>query len=129
MKYKSWTVGDIERFLKKIAAKAGVSVDGIPVSISKRMSRTMGYCYYIVKDGNIKTTDFKFAKCLVDGTYPEDIVKEVIIHEYAHHYINTKTNKNQKHNKLFKETCRMLGISDETYFQHAKTYEKKSSYI
>ena len=76
MKYKSWTMDDIEQFLRKIAAKAGVSVDGIPVSISKRMSRTMGCCYYIVKDGNIKTTDFKFAKCLVDGRYPEYVVEE-----------------------------------------------------
>lgn len=126
MKYKSWTVNDIERSLKNIAKKAGISVDGIPVSISKRMSRTMGCCYYIVEDGKIRTTGFKFANCLVDGTYPENVVKEAIIHEYAHHYINTKTNKSQKHNDLFKSTCKMLGISDDVYFKYSEIYKIKS---
>lgn len=123
MKYKNWNVDEIKQFLNDTAKKAGVSVDGLPVSISKRMSSTKGACYYEIKDGNYKSTEFKFAKCLVDGTYPEYVVKEIIIHEYAHHYINTKTNKNQGHNKQFKETCRMLGIPDETYFKYSEIYE------
>lgn len=125
MKYKIWTVNDIQEVLDNVADKSEISVDGIPIIISGRMTRVKGCCCYRIKDKKLVTTKFKFAKQLVNGTYPEHIVKEVIIHEYAHHYINTKTNKSQKHNKLFKETCRMLGISDETYFQYGEIYEQK----
>ena len=125
-KFKSWTIKDIKDTLVSVANKAGISVDGIPITISNRMTSCKGQCRYRIIDVNVKTISFRFAKNLIDGTYPENVVREVIIHEYAHHYINTKTNKGQHHNKLFKETCRMLGISDSTYFNHDSSNKSNS---
>lgn len=116
--YKVWTLDDVKKVFDEVVREHGLSIDNIPITISSRMTRCLGMCCYIKMDGNIVTTQFKFSKLLLDGHYPEEVVKEVIKHEYAHHYTNVTLNKDCHHDENFKRTCRMLGISDSTYFEH-----------
>ena len=66
----------------------------------------------------IKPLKFVFAEELVNGKYREEIVREVIIHEYLHYYCNTITNSNNGHNKFFKACCIKSGISSNTTFKY-----------
>lgn len=109
--------------------KTGVSVDGIPVIISNRMTKTKGMCCYKFKDGNLNTVRFKFAKCLLDGTYPDGAVKEVITHEYAHHYINTKTNKSQHQITCLKKLAGCLVYQMKHISYMIRFMEKRHIYI
>lgn len=78
-KFKSWTIKDIKDILVSVANKAGILVDGIPITISNRTTSCKGQCRYRIIDVNVKTISFRFAKNLIDGTYPENVVREVII--------------------------------------------------
>lgn len=126
MNNKVWTLEDVKYVLSEISLKAGVSIEGISISISKRMTRCKGLCEYIIENGKYKTISFRFSDKFLDGRYPTAVVKQVIIHEYAHHYANTIYKKSQHHNATFKKVCRKLGISDSTYFENEVDFNELS---
>ena len=114
--HKIWNLSDVEGVLAETGDKAGLATKGIPVSISDRMEKTMGSFVFKEKDGKIKAHEFKFSARLLSGEFDEEIVKNVIIHEYAHFYANVTIGKNNGHNAVFKNVCRSLGIPDDTLF-------------
>ena len=87
----------------------------------------MGAFFYKKYNNKIVPLKFMFAEDLINGRYNEDIVKEVIIHEYLHYYCNTITNANNGHNKFFKACCIKSGISSSTTFKYNNTTEKDLS--
>ncbi|HSQ87984.1 SprT-like domain-containing protein [Romboutsia sp.] len=109
VEYARTVVGDIE------------DVTNVPVEISNRMSTTKGYFQFKYIRNNkgkvvkIEPLKFKFAKILLENYHNADII-ELIKHECVHFIVDTRYNVNCGHNKVFKKYCRMLGISDETYF-------------
>lgn len=127
--YKVWQENDIKKVLFDVGAKFNFIPNDIPIIISERMTKTMASFNFIENKKGIKAHSFKFSRNLLCGKYKESVVKNVILHEYAHFYVNVKTNKDQKHGKLFKEICRMIGISDETYFKEKLILKPKKGYI
>lgn len=115
--YKVWTIQDIKLIINEIAQKWNYPCD-IKIEISKRAKKRMGAFFYKNIGEKIIPVKLVFAEILINGSYKEDIVKEVIIHEYLHYYCDTSTNNNNGHNKFFKECCIKSGISDSTTFKY-----------
>jgi predicted SprT family Zn-dependent metalloprotease len=130
--YKKWTIADIQQVLKETGDKMGMSTEGVPIVISNRMTKTMGQ--YTSNSRTFKPIKFTFAKILLSGIYPKNVVKDTIIHEYCHFYTNSYYKKICNHDYRFKTTCRKAGIDDETYFTYnsetvSNMKEKTSKYI
>ena len=121
--YRKWTLNDIEYEIKMLGIRWNYSCN-IPIEISKRAKKRMGAFFYREKNKNIEPIKLVFANNLIDGRYEENIVKEVIIHEYIHFYCDTKTGVSNGHNKFFKAMCKANGISSSTTFKY-RTYEEE----
>lgn len=125
--YRLWTKEDIKEELNIIANifKYPCNLD---IEISNRAKKRLGAFFFRKERGNIVPIKFVFAEVLINGTYREEIVKEVIVHEYLHYLCDTKTNVSNGHNKLFKEMCRRVGINDRaTLKQETEVITRKSS--
>lgn len=116
--YRKWGLNDIKEVIKEISIKMGKDATYIPIRISKRMTSTKGTYSFRTIRKNIRPIGFAFSDCLLNGDYEEEVVREVIIHEYIHFYVNALYNRNCHHDGNFKRYCRKAGISDETYFKH-----------
>lgn len=119
---KKWSVQDIKEVLNEMGKKFDFPCDNIPVVISKRMTSCKGYFNFKYqrksKSNGMKIVpvQFTFASELLDGRYDEDVVRETIIHEYVHFYVNVKFNQRHGHDATFKAHCIVAGISPDTYF-------------
>ena len=110
--YKKWTIKEIKEELIDIGIKLEYPTN-LKVEISNRATKRMGAFFYIKEKESIVPIKFVFAKRLIDGNYPEEVVREVIIHEYLHYYCDTKTGLSNGHNKFFKSMCLKCGISSK----------------
>lgn len=115
--YKKWTVQDIAVVIEKLNKQLNYNCD-IKIEISKRAKKRMGAFFYKKGKDKIEPIKFVFAEKLINGSYEEKIVYEVIVHEYLHYYCDTKTNISNGHNKYFKTMCKMMNISDEATFKY-----------
>ena len=115
--YKVWSIADIKIIINEISEKWNYPCN-IKIEISKRAKKRMGAFFYKKYNNKIRPLKFVFAEELVNGKYSEEVVKEVIIHEYLHYYCNTITNSNNGHNKFFKDCCIKSGISSSTTFKY-----------
>lgn len=88
--YKVWEINDI-RFIINEISKIWNYPCGINIEISKRVTKRMGAFFYKNAGNNIIPIKFVFSYTLINGSYPEEVVKEVIIHEYLHYYCNSIT--------------------------------------
>ena len=123
--YKKWSVEDIGIVIDEISTVCRYPCS-IPIEISTRATKRMGAFFFKKTRKTIEPIKFVFAKSLVDGRYSEEIVREVIIHEYIHYYCDTKMGVSNGHNAIFKSMCRICKISDETKFRYeAKGDENK----
>lgn len=115
--YKVWSIQDIKFIIDEISQKWNYPCE-IKIEISKRAKKRMGAFFYKKVNKKIVPLKFVFSESLLNGSYSENIVREVIIHEYLHYYCNTSTNLNNGHNKFFKECCIKSGISNNTTFKY-----------
>lgn len=122
--YKKWTIQDIKDELNNIGIKLDYPVN-LKIEISSRATKRMGAFFYKKEKEKVIPIKFVFANRLIDGNYPENIVREVIIHEYLHYYCDTKTGVNNGHNKFFKTMCLKCGIEDKATFNHKGINEDK----
>ena len=113
MSYKVWNIEHIKDFLKTLGEKYKLSCINIPVRISKRMTRALGL--YVYKKNTLQPVEFVFSAYLLDGSYSEKEVMQVITHEFCHYYTDTIEGKPCKHNNKFKRNCILMGITDNTY--------------
>ena len=121
---KVWSVEDIREVLRELDNKTGLDSSHMRVEISKRMTRCKGYCQWYNGE-KLRPFLFKFAHCLVNGSYTEKVVKETIIHEYVHFLTVTKFNKGG-HDKTFKFYDKFLGGTGETYFKDKPVWREES---
>ncbi len=126
---KVWNLEDVRKLLDETGEIMGFDCSYVPVEISTRMEKTMGSFLFREKEGKIIPHAFRFSQVLLSGYYNESVVRNVIIHEYAHFYTNVKENKNHKHDAYFKNTCVKLGIPTNTYFKELLPKVRKNGYI
>lgn len=72
----------------------------------------------------IEPLGIKISKSLLNDYRDEDII-QTIRHECVHFIVNVYKQENHGHDKIFKQYCRMLGISDETYFTAKSKVEER----
>lgn len=126
---KIWNVEEVRKLLAETGEKMGFDCAHVPVEVSSRMEKTMGSFLFREKEGIITAHAFRFAQVLLSGYYHESVVRNVILHEYAHFYANVKDNRNHKHDAYFKKVCEELGIPTHTYFKELLPRNKKNGYI
>ncbi len=124
--YKVWGEEDIRKVVDEIAILCRYPCS-IPIEISSRATKRMGAFFYKKNKNRIEPIKFSFAKSLLDGRYNEDIVREVIIHEYIHYYCDTKMGISNGHNNIFKAMCRICKISDNTKFRYESGIDNKEN--
>ena len=127
--YKKWELEEVRSLLVKTGEAFDFDCKEVPVEVSTRMEKTMGSFLFREKEGKIIPHSFRFSEVLLSGIYEENVVRNVIIHEYAHFYCNVKTQQNHMHDDFFKSICKRLGISSETYFKQLLPEIKKKGYI
>lgn len=117
--YKVWDLEDVREVLDEISKKMGVDCSDIPVLINSRFKRTKGRCTTNKKkiDGKLKVVGVKIeiAECLLNGSYKEEDVRHVIIHEYIHLYTNVTENAYCGHDYRFKQNCVKAGICEDRF--------------
>jgi predicted SprT family Zn-dependent metalloprotease len=126
---KVWSLEDVRKVLIEAGRKTGFQCEDVPVVISTRMEKTMGSFYFKMRGETMEPHSFRFSSKLLDGTYEREVVTQVILHEYAHYYVNMRDQKNHNHDEVFKEACRDLGISDYTYFKELVELKPKKGYL
>lgn len=124
-----WTLQEVKNLLAATGEKQGMPCKEVPVLISARMQKTMGSFYFRMRDGKMVPDSFRFSQKLLDGSYGEEIVRQVILHEYAHFLVNMRDQMNHHHDEVFKEACRALGIGDHTYFKEVVELAPKKGYL
>ena len=124
--HKIWTVDEIKKVIDEIASRWNYPCD-IKIEISKRATKRMGAFFYKRNEKKIIPIKFVFAYTLLNGSYSEQVVREVIIHEYLHYYCDLSTNKSNGHNKFFKECCLASGITDSTTFKYFNEVNNKDA--
>jgi len=126
---KIWSIEEVRRLLNETGEAMGFDCSFIPVEISTRMEKTMGSFLFREEKGKIIPHAFRFSQILLSGYYHESVVRNVIIHEYAHYYANVKDNQNHRHDDYFKRICERLGIPSHTYFKELLPKSRKNGYI
>lgn len=125
--YKKWTIADIEDVILELNKKLEYKCR-LKIEVSKRATRRLGAFFYKKGENSIEPIKFVFAECLLNGTYNEKIVREVIIHEYLHYYCDTKTGVSNGHNSFFKKMCRDMNISERATLKQESDTNKKIEY-
>ena len=124
-----WTVQDVKKVLMEAGEVMGLSPADISVQVSSRMERTMGSFLFKEKAGVITPFAFRFSEVLLSGKFENQVVRDVILHEYAHFYANVKSQKNHNHDDYFKSICIKLGTPPHTYFKELLPPQKKRGYV
>lgn len=128
---KIWMKEDIRAILDRVGEEFGLSCSHVEIIISSRMEKTMGSFVFLEKGGKVLPREFRFSTRLLCGEFPEEMVRNVLIHEYAHFYANVTTNVNNGHNAFFKSVCTRLEIPTDTLFKGNKSmvFPKKKGYV
>lgn len=114
--YKCWTLEDIENHLDFLSDKTGLDWKCLELEVSDKMRNTLGE-FSIKRDKNKKPIPFKIKikKKLLEGYVPENIVADIITHEFMHYYTTVKENKMLGHGKEYKNYCKKFGFGEEVY--------------
>ncbi len=124
-----WSLEDVKKVLEEAGKVMGLSPALIPVKISTRMEKTMGSFLYREREGVISPYEFRFSAILLSGKFEDQVVKDVILHEYAHFYANVQDQRNHNHDDYFKSICTGLGAPTHTYFKELISVPKKKGYL
>ena len=92
----------VEACITSFFATEGIDVPKIPIEVSYRMSRTLGYFRYRAS----KPVKLRFSGTLLNGFYTVEHVDEIIKHEVLHFLIFMVGHRNEIHGKIFKSYCR-----------------------
>ena len=125
--HNKWDISKIEAVIQELNKRLDYQCN-LKIEISKRAQKRMGAFFYRKNNGRIEPLKLVFAQCLLDGSYSEEVVKEVIIHEYLHYYCDTITGVSNGHNSYFKKMCRIMGISDSATFKYDTKRKSDTAY-
>ena len=107
--YKSWSVEDIRKEMKKMDRILGKKGSELPIKINTRMTRSLGMYKFKIEDKKIVPVCFEFSTKTVFGEYDENTVIGIIRHEYAHYAANDIHKEACGHDRRFKNICELVG--------------------
>ena len=125
-------VNDFAEHTRKVLGKdiyeTTKELESCQITISTRMTVAKGKFEFRITKAKGKTTiepvGIKISKSLLNDYHDEDII-QTIRHECVHFIVNVYKQENHGHDKMFKQYCKMLGISDETYFTAKAKVEER----
>lgn len=100
----------------------------LPVEVSGRMTRALGYYKYRTFGFKVIPVKLQFAKMLLDGSYKIDTVDSVILHELCHWALSQLGKPFSDGHPVFEAELRRIGASTTRTIQSAgELYEVKCS--
>ena len=105
---------EIKEHLKTAFAKAGYNFGDydITVSVSPRMTKSLGVCESVRVNGKLTPREIKISKKLLEtSTLP--VIKDVIYHEAAHALVTIETQEKHGHDEVFKAMCHRIGTKND----------------
>ena len=117
------TEKDIIKICEETFSREGEVFCDIEVKINARLKATLGRCHYEKEGMAVYPTKIEISRSLIEE-HPEQVY-ETIVHECAHAIVCLKTGEKHGHDKVWKECCRRLGISDETCADNAASEKYK----
>ena len=114
--FKHWTVLEVEEYLDLLSKKTGLDWRCMILQIDDKMKNSLGE-FSIKRDKNNNLIPYKIRlkKKLFIGIVPENIVADIITHEFMHFYTTVKENKMVGHSKEYKQYCKEFGFGEEVY--------------
>lgn len=105
-----FTAEDIRAEMNRLDGVSGVDTTGIHISVSSKMTTTMGKCRAIRRRRGdpYEVTDITFSKYLLLYGSQEHFL-ETVRHEYAHAFVFLCFNKNDGHGPLWKAAALRFG--------------------
>ena len=106
-----WGENDIREIFNRLDEMTGANSKNVPIKINNRLKRAIArYRYY--NNANHTALDFEFGKYILNVD-EKKALEDVVIHEYAHWYLDTYKGLSEGHSALFRKTVASLG-SDNT---------------
>ena len=106
-----WGEKDIREIFNRLDEMTGANSKNVPIKINNRLKRAIArYRYY--NNANHTALDFEFGKYILNVD-EKKALEDVVIHEYAHWYLDTYKGLSEGHSALFRKTVASLG-SDNT---------------
>lgn len=104
----TYTIQEIEKYMREVAASIGLTFD-TPVKINGRLTKTLGRVVAEpVMFDSYRPEKIEFSKQFLE-TSTDESVRQVILHEFAHWAVLTKTGEVHHHDAMFKAMCREIG--------------------
>lgn len=114
--FKYWTTIEVEKMLDSLSNKTGLDWRCMDLIIDPKMENTYGAFFYERdNDKNIVPKRIRLSKKILTGKVPENIVENIIIHEFMHFYSTVKENEPVGHSKIYKEYCKEFGFNKDIY--------------
>jgi len=86
-------------------------IQNFPIEVSTRMTRTHGYFQYSrnKKQKTYKALKLNFSHKLLNGSFKNDYVNEIILHEVLHYLVFNLGYYEEKHGYIFQKYCKKYG--------------------
>ncbi len=92
-----------------------------PITVSARMTNTLGYFQYRRMKGQILPTKIQFSAFLIDGRHNLSTIKSVIKHELAHWYLAITGQRFSDGDYVFEKEIKRIGASSTNTIQSCGT--------
>ena len=110
-----WTIERIIEELDNLREADGLPAITVPVTINKRLTRTLGRVKFM--RGINEPISIEFSNLLLTTGTDADIIN-TIKHEYVHYFLFVTTGENHGHDYMFEAKCAEIGC------QHDKTQNR-----
>ena len=110
-----WTIERIIEELDNLREADGLPAITVPVTINKRLTRTLGRVKFM--RGINEPISIEFSNLLLTTGTDADIIN-TIKHEYVHYFLLVTTGEDHGHDYMFKIKCAEIGC------QHDKTQNR-----
>lgn len=118
LKFKKWNKKDVENYLDELSKLTGLDWRCMELVIDSNMDNSYGEFHIYPRrksNGEIKPKMIKILDILLNGYIPENLVKNIIAHEFMHFYTIVKENKFIEHNKVYRDYCKKFGFDKNVY--------------
>lgn len=116
------TIEQVRAICLEVAEKHGFDISGVPISVNKRFTRTLGRVTTSDLEGILKI-EFS-GHHLADDT--DEAIRDTVLHELAHAFVFLESGSGHGHDATFKAMCARLGTIED--MAHAKKELARNHY-
>ena len=120
------TMDKVMQELHRLSVMVGDEFD-IPVSINKRLTRTLGRVHCECHNDVWFPTSMEFSATFLESSTDESILS-VIQHEWCHYYVTKDSGEHHGHDAVFKAMCARIGCTNDKTKTHVDEMLQGKSY-